>query len=76
MSNRKKSKVLAIILSLLVGIFAWCYTWKLDQWKFWTALVLALCSVGFLGIPVTLWVIIDMIIKPEEDFTNYYEDKK
>jgi hypothetical protein len=61
-----KDKKLAIILAVFFGIFAWIYTWKVDAWKFWLGLGLAIVLCWTLIVPfgIWMWVLIDMIRRP------------
>lgn len=69
--KQEKSKTTAIVLSLLVGIFSWLYTYKRDAWKFWTSIGITIVSLGVLGIVAWIWVFIDTCVKPKEFFEEY-----
>lgn len=66
-----KSKTVAVVLAILVGAFAWLYTYKRDAWKFWVSVGLTVVTLGYFGIAAWIWVIIDVIIKPTEFYTQY-----
>lgn len=40
-SKQKKSKVVALVLAVLFGIFSWLYTDKITSQRFWIALMVS-----------------------------------
>jgi len=70
----KKSKVTAVVLACVFGIWSWAYTYKFDAWKFWLNLLLIFVTIGYWGIVAYVWVIIDQAIKPEEFYDKYYSN--
>ncbi|NCD07465.1 MAG: hypothetical protein EOL97_15255 [Spirochaetia bacterium] len=73
----KKNKTTGVVLAIFFGIFAWIYTWKLDQPKFWGAFIAAVLFGWTLIVPIGLyiWVIIDMCAKPKDQYINYHKYK-
>ena len=68
-----KTKSTAVILSIIIGVFSWLYTYKLDAWKFWTSIGLTLISGGIFGFFALAWVIIDQATKDAEVYENYHK---
>ena len=42
-----KSKSTALILAILLGFWAWLYTYKKDDWKFWSGSILSFLLILF-----------------------------
>lgn len=75
-SSKNKSKIVGIFLAFLLNFLAWLYTYKLDYWKFWAALISLYLSIFQIFPPQTFYilyvlVIIDMLWKKEDKFVNY-----
>ena len=67
----KKSKTTAILLAVFLGAFAWLYCWRIDYWKFWVGLAIALITYGYGGVIVWIWAVVDMAVRPKEFYENY-----
>lgn len=77
-----KSKGVAILLAIFLGIWTWLYTYKKDLVKFWVSLgviLITLISLSIetsgwsflIGIPFAIWAIVDVAKRPETFYTNY-----
>ena len=81
-----KSKVASILLAVFLSFWTWLYTYKMDGWKFWVgvgvavfSIVLAIATMGIsafftwvLGLAVWIWAIVDTAIK-NDDWYRYYD---
>jgi len=78
-SNIPKDKDLAIVLAIFLGIFAWVYTYKKDNGKFWIGFSIFIVGlftlkilIGFLIIfGLYVWAFIDITKKTQEWYKNY-----
>jgi hypothetical protein len=66
-----RDKVVAILLAVFVGFFAWLYTYRKDKWKFWLNLGLSIITLSLWAFVAWIWVIIDVAVRPESFFRNY-----
>jgi hypothetical protein len=74
-----KDKTTSVLLAVLLGHWAWLYTYDRDKDKFWigtaiwiVSLVLSFVIIGFFGfIGLYVWVIVDIVGRPDSYFRNY-----
>jgi hypothetical protein len=66
-----KEKTPAILLAVFLGFWTWVYTWRRDQWKFWTNLGLTVLTLGFWGVVAWIWAIVDVCVKPDDWYRNF-----
>lgn len=65
------NKVVAIVLAVVFGGFAWLYTYEKDTAKFWVNLALSIVTFNIWGVVAWIWAIIDMATRPDEFFIEY-----
>lgn len=84
-----KDKMVAVLLAVFLGFWAWIYTYHKDAWKFWVnlgvlaaliALILPTFFMSLLFLPFAafgswLWALIDVAIKPDEYYSDYFQHK-
>jgi hypothetical protein len=66
-----KTKSTAVLLAVFLGLFTWLYTYKKDNWKFWTNLGLTIVTIGFWGIVAWVWAIIDVAVKDSRWYEGF-----
>lgn len=67
-----KKKSTAVLLAVFLSFWTWCYTYKVDAWKFWLNLVLGVLTVGIWTIFVGYWwAIIDAARRPASFYENF-----
>ena len=80
-----KSKATSVLLAVFLSFWTWLYTYRLDNWKFWTAfalwvfqMIVAAALTGTaswyprLLIPaIWIWAIVDVSVKNETWYSEY-----
>lgn len=69
-----KTKLVAVILAILFGLFTWLYTYRRDGWKFWLNFLLVLFTLGYWAGISWFWAIIDVCLKPSSWYKNYQRE--
>jgi hypothetical protein len=77
----QKSKTTSLLLAVFLSFWTWLYTYKMDNWKFWTGagiVMFCLLLIGadvewsWVGIPgVWVWSIIDVSLKNPDWYMQY-----
>jgi hypothetical protein len=71
-AGKPKKKVLAVVLAIAFGFFAWLYTYEKDSTKFWLNFSLSLVTFGGWSGIAWLWSVIDIAARPDTYYTHYY----
>jgi hypothetical protein len=80
-SPSAKSKTASVLLAVFLSFWTWLYTYKRDNWKFWTSLVIAtfcflfgfatLGFTDFLLIGIWIWAVVDVSARPDTFYQKF-----
>ena len=73
----KKSKTMAIVMSIFIGLYIWVYTYEKDKKKFWIGAIIQLILITYLIVSVllTLFSVAEFSTEasnPDEIFSSFF----